>query len=420
MSDPPTHKLVDHLFRHEAGRLTATLVNILGAGQWDVAEEIVQETLMVALSRWTHANTPDNPAAWLTQVARRRALDVLRRRRTARLRAPDVAQAFQLKALELKIEAHFSRELSDDVLCMMFSCCAPSLSPRAQVTLILKTLGGFSVHELAEALFASKASVERQISRAKATVQEHGLCALDDPDIVRARLPTVQCAIYAMFNEGYHGGHARRASREELCAEAIRLAGLLAAHSETACSSSHALMSLLCLNAARIPARRHDDDTLIMLEHQDRSCWSTSFLTLGFSHLKESASGDALTSYHVEAALAAVHASASTWSETDWARVVSLYDALLRIEDTAVIRLNRAIALGERDGPLAGLDALEPCRHDTALSSYPFVPAARARCLAHLNRKKEAAEAWRSAADLARSEDERTFFEQNIGLNSNS
>lgn len=415
MSDQPTRELIDHLFRHEAGRLTATLVRLLGPGQWDVAEEIVQETLMVALSRWSVDNTPDNPAAWLTRVARRRALDVLRRRATASRHAPDVAHAFQLKAIDLKVEAHFERELSDDVLSMMLSCCVEALTPRAQVTLILKTLGGFSAAEIAEALLAKKDSVERQLSRAKATVREHGLCSLENPEDIEQRLPAVQCAIYAMFNEGYHGGHKKRASREELCAEAIRLAGMLTTYAQTAGSSSHALMSLLCLNAARLPARRHTDDTLIVLEHQDRTTWSKPLLYLGFEHLKLSASGDALTAFHVEAALAAVHASAPCWEDTNWEKVTSLYDTLLHIEDTPIIRLNRAIAIGERDGAEAGLLALDAC--DTkSLESYPFVSATRARCLQRMGRMEEARLAYQHASSLARSDDERAFFEARARL----
>lgn len=411
MSDRPIHQLVDQLFRSEAGRLTATLVNILGPGQWDVAEEIVQETLMVALTRWSISSTPDRPAAWLTRVARRRAMDVLRRRATASRHAPDVAHAFRLKAIEQKFDAHLKSELSDDVLRMMFSCCIDALTPRAQVTLILKTLGGFSVAEIAEALFAKKDAVERQLSRAKATVREHGLFPFKDRAGIARRLPAVQCAIYAMFNEGYHGAQENRASREELCAEALRLAGILAAHPHTASSSSHALMSLLCLHAARLPARRQADDALIVLAQQDRTRWSGPLLRLGFHHLQESATGDELTSYHIEAALAAVHASAQRWEETDWARVVSLYDTLLHIEDTPLVHLNRAIALGERDGPEAGLAALDACP-ETMLASYPFLPAARARCLQRLGRVKEAGACYARAAALARSEEERAFFEE--------
>lgn len=410
MSDPGA--VVEHLFRHEAGRLTALLVRVLGPGRIDEAEELVQETLATALQRWRFGELPDNPAAWLTRCARNLAIDVVRRRSTAARLERDVADAFRARAAVEHVEACFADEIGDEALRLMFSCCGPRLPAPAQVAVVLKTLSGFSVPEIAHALLVSPSAVERRISRGKAALRERGLYAIERAADLEERLGVVQRTIYLIFNEGYHGAHPDAAIRQELCGEALRLAGLLVAHPVTGTPGTHALMALLCLLAARLPARVDGEGELLALREQERARWSPELTELGFRHLGASASGEGLTPYHLEAAIAATHASAERFERTDWRRIVGLYDALVALADGPVTRLNRAIAVGQADGPVAGLEALAEVG---ALPAYPFLPAARAGFLEALGHVEEARESWAEATRLARSTAERRFFERRLG-----
>lgn len=403
--------LVEHMFRQESGRLTATLVRILGVGRWEMAEDIVQDTLIVALKRWSRDGVPDNPAAWLTSVAKRRAIDALRHQAMAERHRPEIADAWHMQAMSQQLDAHFEREVADDQLRMMFLCCAPSLTPRAQVMLMLKTLCGFSVQELSHALLSSPSSVERALGRARARAREDGVHELEDPAQLAARLSAVHCAIYVLFNEGYHGAHSERSTREELCLEALRLAGLLASHPDTQGSSTHALLALMFLHAARLPARIGPDGARRTLEHQDRAAWDHDWIALGFEHLGRSAVGRTLTSYHLEAAIAAHHAQAQSFEATNWSAICALYEQLVLVEDTPITRLNHAIARLHDTGPE---DALEMLRLIVGLERYPFLPGARALCHARLGDMSAAAEEYAEALVLARNEEERAFFEKKV------
>jgi len=404
--------VVDHLFRHEAGRLTATLLRVLGPRQLEVAEEIVQETLLQALESWKVGPLPDNPAAWLTRVAKNRAIDVLRRRATTKKYEPDLAAAFQVQALQQRVDAHFDGEVDDDVLRLMFSCCPPSLPRAAQVALILKTLCGFSVGEIAAALLVTPVSMERRLSRAKTALRDHGLVDVDSAREREARIGGVRQAVYLLFNEGYHGAHPTQTSRDDLCGEAIRLGGILANHPATTSPTNHALMALMCLHGARLASRTDLGGALLTLQEQDRAQWSPALLRLGYAHLQQSAAGDDVTAIHIEAMLAAVHAAAPTWAATDWRRIVDLYDVLVDLQDTPITRLNRAIAIGQRDGDVVGLAALDDVddAHGRELAAYPFLHAARGGCLHRLGRADEARAAFQQAHATARSDAERAFF----------
>jgi len=387
--------LVDHLFRHEAGKMVATLVRILGVRSVDVAEDVVQDALLRALEVWKYRGVPENPSAWLFQAAKNRALDLLRRRR-----------------LHERVARKLSRELSaplgdegsrEDLLRMMSACSHPDLPSEARVTVLLKFLCGFSVAEIAGAFLTSDAAIEKRLARAKGALKRRPEPAPLDAE----RLDSIHQALYLLFSEGYHGSHPERSVREELCAEALRLGELLAEHPSSSTPATFALLAMMCLHLARLPSRVDDAGSLILLEAQDRSRWSRPLIDQGYAFLNRSACGEELTAYHLEAGIAALHAKARSFGETDWAGILKLYTLLYRLRPTPVVALNRAIALGRAEGPEPALRELEAIRREGRLDGYPFLEAAAGDLHRLAGRAKEARTHLRRAVSLARNEPER-------------
>ena len=374
----------------------------------------MQETLLHAFERWKFGDVPDNPAAWLTRVAKNRAIDVLRRRATVTKNAPGVAAVFIAHAAEQNVEAHFALEVDDDVLRMMFSCCAPELAKPAQVAMILKALCGFSTPEIAAALLITPAATEKRLTRAKAALREHGLYDVTDATSLQQRLGAVQQAIYLLFNAGYHGPHAVAAVREDLCCDAMRLGEIVCAHVATDQPSAHALVALMCFLAARLQTRQDAAGDLLSLKEQDRTRWNMALCRAGLAHLERAARGDEVTPFALEAALASVHTLAPTLEATDWDRAVSLYDVMRNVSPSPVVDLNRAIAVSQRDGPGAGLDALAALEDDTNFARYPFVAAAKGDMLERLQRVDDARAAFLKAKALARNPDEKRYFARRL------
>src|SRR5579884_2084561 len=354
-------ELSDHLFRREAGRMIAALTRIFGVHNLGLAEDVVQEAFCRAAEVWKFRGVPDNPSAWLMATAKNCALDALRRQRTARSYAPELGRYLESEWTRASIieEQFGANAIRDDLLRMMFSCCHPRLAEEAQVALILHILCGFSVGEIAGAFVSSQAAIEKRITRAKAVLaQSKKLFDVAAAAEVAARLPAVQRALYLLFNEGYHGACAETAIRAELCREAMRLTAELLAHPLGRTPASYALAALMALDAARLQARADEAGALLSLIDQDRTQWDQELIGEGLKLLELSAAGADLTAYHVEAAIAAQHARAASVEETDWATIVELYETLSAIRPSPIVALNRAIAIGQRDGPERGLDAI--------------------------------------------------------------
>ena len=410
--------LDEHLFRREAGRMVATLTRIFGVHNLALAEDVVQDAFCRALEVWKFRGVPDNPSAWLMTTAKNRALDVLRRDRTVRNFAPELGRLLEsewtlVPAVEEQFEPH---AIKDDQLRMMFSCCHPKLPEEAQVALILHILCGFSVDEVAGAFVSSHAAMEKRITRAKKVLARSKKLF----DIVRGedftvRLPAVQRALYLLFNEGYHGASPESAVRTELCGEAMRLAGLLREHPPASTPATFALGALMCLHAARLPARLDSSGDLRSLFDQDRSRWDVGLVAEGQRLLDLSAAGPVLTEYHVEAAIAWVHTTAHGAGDTDWNTIVSLYDKLLAIRASPVVALNRAIAIAERDGPQRGLEEVHAIADSGRLVHYPFFHAALGEFELRSGRHETARDHFRRALAVARNTMERQFFEHRIG-----
>src|SRR6516164_8190613 len=342
----------DHLFRREAGRMVATLTRVFGVHNLALAEDVVQEAFCRALEVWKFRGVPENPSAWLMATAKNRALDVLRRERTARTFAPELGRLLESEwTLAPVVEELFAANaIKDDQLRMMFSCCHPRLSEEAQVALILNILCGFGVDEIAGAFVSGHAAIEKRITRAKKVLAaSKRLFDVTAPEDFAKRLPAVHRALYLLFNEGYHGASSETAVRAELCHEAMRLAAILLDHPSGAAPASYALSALMCFDAARLPGRVGAAGNLVAFFDQDRSLWDQNLVVEGLKFMELSASGAELTEYHVEAAIASVYSTAARAEDTDWEAIVSLYDALMAVRPSPIVALNRAIAVAQRD-----------------------------------------------------------------------
>lgn len=407
----------EHLFRREAGRMVATLTRIFGVQNLALAEDVVQDAFCRALEVWKFRGMPENPSAWLMATAKNRALDILRRERTARTFAPELGRLLESEwTLVPTIEEEFSASaIQDDMLRMMFSCCHPLLPEEAQVALVLHVLCGFSVDEVAGAFVSSHAAMEKRITRAKKTfARSKKLFDIAEAEDFASRLPAVLRALYLLFNEGYHGASPEAAVRAELCREAMRLAALLRENSLGAKPETYALSALMCLHAARLPARLNAAGDLVSFFEQDRSRWDAKLVDEGERLLELSASGNELSEYHVEAAIAWVHASARKAEETNWAEIVLLYDQFMAIRPSPIVALNRAIAVAQSEGLERGLEEIGAIENAQRLDKYPFYHAALGEFELRAGNNATAGKHFRAALALARNPAERQFFEQRI------
>ncbi len=411
-----TETLHEHVFRCESGRLVAALTRIFGVHNLALVEDVVQDAFCRAVELWKVRGVPENPAGWLMATARNRALDVLRRERTARHFAPELGRLLDSEWTRAAAvdEAFADHIIRDEQLRMMFSCCHPRLPKTAQIALILNILCGFSAGEVAAAFFESRPAIEKRISRGKKVLADAArLFELTDAQFT-VRLSVVRRALYLLFNEGYHGASPESAVRTELCHEAIRLTAILTEHPAAGGPETNALAALMCLHAARLPARCDAGGVLTSLFAQDRSSWDTRLVGQGLALFERSASGNHVTSYHLEAAIAVAHASASDVDATDWTLIVELYDRLAVTAPSPVVSLNRAIAIAQRDGPDRGLEELQLIAHRERLRRYPFYAAAVGELELRRGNHDRARADFATALTLARNQAERRFLEQRL------
>jgi RNA polymerase sigma factor (sigma-70 family) len=402
--------LVDHLFRHQAGQVVATLTRIFGPQHLDLAEDVVQETLLKALRQWPYRGIPDNPGAWILRVARNHALDILRRERALRGKHEQIAALTALDHSTTPAEI-LDCELRDDMLRMMFTCCHPAISREARVALTLKTLGGFGVPELARAFLTQEATIAQRLVRAKRTLRVRRI-PFEVPDAAElpARLSSVLEVLYLLFNEGYSAHAGENLVRHELCAEAIRLTSLLADQPAGDQPVVHALLALMLLQAARLPGRIDAAGDLLLLEEQDRALWDRALIRRGLRELERSAQGDELTEYHLQAGIAACHAVAPSYAATDWPRILADYDELAALCSSPVVMLNRAVALAIVAGPRAGLDTLHQIAELPGMAGYHLFYATRAELLRRTGDHTSALESYQRALAHVSTEPERRFL----------
>ena len=409
----PTHQtgsLLEHLFRHQAGRMVAHLTRLLGPGHIDLAEETVQEAMLRALQSWPYQGMPENAAAWLFRVAHNAAIDAVRRDQLLGDKAETMVAELSRSASVPQGDPDLEEQLRDDELRMIVMCCHPEISQDSSVALSLKTVGGFSVPEIARAFLADDAAIAQRLVRAKNQIRERGL-TLDMPrgDDLKARLSSVLDVIYFMFNEGYTAHAGQDLIRRDLCFEALRLGSLVAA-SSIATPSVHALVALMAFQAARLSARVDEAGDLVLFEFQDHARWDQSLIGLGFHHFERSMAGDEISEYHPQAAIAATYARAQDAQSIDWRAILRLYDQFLAINPSPVVALNRAVAVGKVEGPEQALAIIAPLENNSKLRRYYLLPAVRGHLLLELGRGSEAADCFRAALECPCSEPERRFL----------
>jgi RNA polymerase sigma-70 factor (ECF subfamily) len=409
VSEPDAGHVLATLFRRQSGRMTAALVRMLGVRRIDQAEDIVQETLLAALQAW-HTELPRDPEGWLFAVMRNRVRDALRRERV-RTRVLDADTSPE----ETEAKAEETADENADLLRMMFSCCHPALTDDARTALILRLVCGFGTDEVACAFLADRAAMAKRIGRAKRIIADDGhLFEVSTPEQARERMPAVLAAIYLTFDAGYHGSVVPEPVRADLCADAIRLATLLATSPATATAEVDALLALMYLHAARMPARLDAAGALVPLERQDRSLWDADLIVRGMEHLGASARGGELTTYHLEAGIAAVHAMSPSVEATPWSKIADLYDRLYARKPTPVIALGRAIARAQVDGPARGIDAILAIPGRERLEDYPFYWAALGDLSLRAGDRGRALEWFQRGTKAARNDAERAMFARRV------
>src|SRR5882672_6261347 len=383
--------LVDDLFRSEGGKLVAWLSRLLGPARLDLIEDAVQDAFGTAFAHWPFDGVPTRPSAWLAVVARNKALDRLRH--TAREDPFDEASAWRLGFADPEAAGTL-----DDTLALMFVACHPALTRDEQIILTLKTVCGFTVNDIARAYLSTGEAVTQRLVRAKRRIRE-GNCAFEIPEgaELSARLPALLQAVYLLFNGGYTSSEGDALIEREICVEALRLAGLLTEHRATATAETHALAALICFHHARADARVGAAGELILLAEQDRGRWDRQLIARGFAHLERAMTADALTVFHVEAAIASLHAAAPTFADTDWRMLAHYYEILEELKPSPVVRLNAAIAVAYADGPEAGLVRLDAMAPTPLLARYALYHAARGDLLMRLGRPAEAETAFATA-----------------------
>ena len=398
---------VEAVYRQESRRILATLIRLLG--DFDLAEEAMHDAFFIAVERWQRDGIPANPRAWLVSVGRFKAIDALRRR--ARF---DRSQADLSMLLDGQAQDPSEEELlADDRLRLIFTCCHPALSSDAQVPLTLREVCDLTTEQIARAFLQSPATIAQRIVRAKAKIRDAGIpYQVPELNELPERLESVLRVIYLVFNEGYSASSGETLLQQDLSDEAIRLARLLVQLLPD--PEAVGLLALMLLQASRQRARIDGQGDLVVLEQQDRSLWDRQFIVEGCALVRQALQSRVFGAYTVQAAIAAVHAEAATAEETDWVEIVGLYDVLQRYWPSAVVELNRAVALAKRDGPEVGLREVEGILARGELLDYHLAHAARAELHCQLGQMEEAREAWQQALALTRQAPERRHIERRL------
>jgi len=417
-ADAATHAAIAAVWKREAGRIIAALARLL-SGDVGSAEEIAQDALVTALERWPADGVPDNPGAWLMTAAKHRALDRLRREALRARKHEQIGR--ELESLQAGVEPDFvdaldaarRDDVGDDLLRLIFTACHPALSAEARVALTLRVLGGLSTGEIARAFLVPEATVAQRIVRAKRTLGAARVAfEVPGPEARAERLASVLEVIYLIFNEGYSAAAGRDWTRPALCGEALRLGRVLAGLAPDE-GEAHGLVALMEIQASRLAARSDAQGRPVLLMDQDRRRWDRLQIRRGLAALRRAeALGGARGPYALQAALAACHARARTPQETDWPRIVALYDELARVAPSPVVALNRAVAVGMAQGPAAGLELIDALAGDPALQRYHLLPGVRADLLARLGRRAEARAEFERAAELAGNEREKALLRE--------
>lgn len=402
-------RVIDDVYREESRRVFATLIRLLG--DFDLAEDALHDAFAAAMRQWPRDGIPDNPRAWLVSAGRFKAIDVVRRRQRFDASLPLLAEQVEDNTVdEFDLD---DENIVDDRLRLIFTCCHPALSPEARIALTMREVCGLTTEAIARAFLTTPPTLAQRIVRAKAKIRDANIpYQVPTPEELPERLDAVLHVIYLVFLEGYSASSGDTLTRPDLSGEAIRLARLL--RQLLAEPEIDGLLALMLLQESRRASRATESGDIVLLEDQDRSLWNRGQIAEGTALVERSLATRQFGAYTLQAAIAAVHATAVTPAETDWSEIVGLYDVLAQIEPSPVIDLNRAVAVAMRDGPEAGLTLIDAILERGDLGNYYLAHAARADMCRRLNRVEDARNSYRRALKLTESEPERRFLERRL------
>jgi RNA polymerase sigma factor (sigma-70 family) len=399
--------------------MVSVLTKIFGTENLETAEDVVQQSFIDAINVWRLKGVPDNPAAWLYRVAKNKAIDIIRRNKHSVQYDFSDNERVLLKSeytLANTMDKLWKEELiNDDLLRMMFACCHPDLSEENQITLILKTLCGFSTAEIAKAFLTSEDTITKRLYRTKEFFRQHKIKpAIPSINDLRQRTAAVLNSIYLLFNEGYNSTHAEELIRTDLIEEAMLLCKLIIENKHTQLPEAFALMALMCFHAARVDSRLTAQGEIILLPDQDRTKWNHDLISLGNFYMDKAAFGNEISPYHLEAAIAYEHCSAGTFIATDWKRILELYNSLCQLNSSPIIQLNRAVAVMQVNGPAYAFEILQNSNVKKSLQTFYLYHSLLGEIYFRMNRSVEAKDCFEKARMLTRSSSEKKILEDKI------
>ena len=413
------HHLSDHLFRHESGKMVSVLTKIFGTENLETAEDVVQQTFIDAIGVWKLKGIPDNPSAWLFRVAKNKAIDIIRRNKHSvqyDFSDSDKMLLTSEYTLTATMETFWKDELiKDDLLRMMFACCHPEISEENQITLILKTLCGFSTAEIAKAFLTSEDTVSKRLYRTKEFFREQKIkLQIPSVDELKSRTNAVLNSVYLLFNEGYNSTHAEELSRKDLIEEAMMLCRLLTENRHTQLPETFALMALICFHSSRSESRISAEGEIILLPYQDRSKWNFDLIAEGNGYMNKAAFGNSISTYHLEAAIAYEHCSAESFSETNWKQILLYYEMLCKISSSPILEMNKAVAVMQVHGSAAALSTLENIADKKKMETFYLYHSLLGEIYSRLHNSAEAKKHFEKAILLTRSEPEKKILKEKI------
>jgi RNA polymerase sigma-70 factor (ECF subfamily) len=390
-------------YRKDSGNLVSVLTRIFGPANMEMAEDVVQDAMVEAMKHWKENGIPDNPSAWLMRTAKNKALNIIKRDKYKLEYAKNNLYLLESGwTAEAAIEEMFSdAEIKDDLLRMMFVCCNPELGKEAQTSLILKTLCGFSISEIAKAYLTTETTITKRLVRARQTIRDLNIAFEIPPnENLTQRVESVLETIYLLFNEGYSATEGDEHIRMDICAEAIRLCRILSEHSSGKNSATFSLLALMCFNASRFRARISKEGDIILLHEQDRSLWNRPLIQSGANYLQKAAGEGVINSYYIQAAISACHCIANNYEQTNWQEILNLYNLLIRIDHSPVVQLNRIVALSKVHGQQAALNELDTITKSDSLDNYYLYHAVKGELQMELLQWPEACNSFEKAATL--------------------
>ena len=413
------HQTVNQLYRQESGKMISVLIKIFGTENIELAEDVIQDAMLVAIEKWTKNGLPDHPTAWLYRVAKNKAIDIIRRQKhssTIDFSDPERQLLTSEYTLAPTMNTFWQEDqIEDDFLAMMYACCHPELTLENQITFILKSLCGFSTHEIAKAFLTSEDTISKRIYRTKSYFRKHKI----KPEIpsfkeIKPRTQAVLNTLYLMFNEGYNSSHSDNLIRKDIISQSIFLTKALLQHKESQLPESYALLALMYFHTARLEGRINSLGNLVVLKHQDRSIWDKDLINLGNHFMNKAAFGSKLTSYHLEAAIAYEHCIAPTYESTNWKTIIHYYDLLYKINNDPVVFLNRCLVVLELYGPFKALEELDCIKDDPFLKKYYLYYAIMGSIYEQINFKKQAKAYFEQAMTFTKSAPELKLLTERI------